>query len=262
MNNNLDKKLILFDIDGTLYDNANKCFPKSTISALEELHKTAIIGIATGRAGFMLYSIQEILHLVDYFVLINGQYIEAKEKVIYESPIDTEHLSALVKDIDKYGVSYGFQGSKDEAVSHLDSLTRESFESLGLHIPPVNKDYFLNNKVYQAWVFCDSQIASELSKLHPQFHFIKWMKVGYDILPVNASKGAGMKRLAEHLMMDINNVVAFGDGDNDYEMIRDAGLGIGMGNATSKVKSVADYITTSVDQDGISKALKHFGFIK
>ena len=55
--------------------------------------------------------------------------------------------------------------------------------------------------------------------------------------------------------------MAFGDGGNDIGMLRHAGIGVAMGNANDDVKNAADYITTSVDENGIAHALKHFGII-
>ena len=55
--------------------------------------------------------------------------------------------------------------------------------------------------------------------------------------------------------------MAFGDGGNDISMLQHAGLGVAMGNAKEEVKQKADYVTTSVDEDGIANALKHFGII-
>jgi hydroxymethylpyrimidine pyrophosphatase-like HAD family hydrolase len=55
--------------------------------------------------------------------------------------------------------------------------------------------------------------------------------------------------------------MAFGDGGNDLPMVRDAAVGVAMGNACDELKSVADYITSSVDEDGVSRALEHFGLI-
>ena len=57
-------------------------------------------------------------------------------------------------------------------------------------------------------------------------------------------------------------MMAFGDGGNDIEMLRYAGTGVAMGNADDAVKAAADYVTTSVDDDGIMNALKHFGLIR
>jgi Cof subfamily protein (haloacid dehalogenase superfamily) len=262
MNNQTRKKLVLFDIDGTLFDNVRMCIPESTKKALAELHKTAHIGIATGRAGFMLYSVEEILPLVDYLILINGQYIKAKERIIYENSIEPELLANLVRDMEGYGIAHGFVGSDDEAISKIDNKVIQSFQGLGLHLPPLNPEFHLKRKVYMAWAFCNEEIASDLMNKHPEFAFIRWLDVGYDILPRQASKGLGMKHLVDFLKIDREDVVAFGDGDNDYELLRDAGLGIAMGNGTFKVKGVADYITAPVHEDGIFLALKHFGLIK
>ena len=55
--------------------------------------------------------------------------------------------------------------------------------------------------------------------------------------------------------------MAFGDGENDMEMLRYVGIGVAMGNASDAVKAAADYVTDTVDDDGIEKALRHFGLI-
>ena len=67
--------------------------------------------------------------------------------------------------------------------------------------------------------------------------------------------------LQEKLGVSKEETMAFGDGGNDIGMLRHAGIGIAMGNAKDDVKASADYVTTSVDEDGIFKALKHFGVI-
>ena len=56
--------------------------------------------------------------------------------------------------------------------------------------------------------------------------------------------------------------MAFGDGENDMEMLRFAGIGVAMGNSSDPVKAAADYVTDTVDNDGIEKALRHFGMIE
>ena len=60
---------------------------------------------------------------------------------------------------------------------------------------------------------------------------------------------------------DRSQVMAFGDGENDIAMIKFAGIGVAMGNASDDVKAAADYVTDTVDNGGIEKALKHFGLI-
>ena len=67
--------------------------------------------------------------------------------------------------------------------------------------------------------------------------------------------------MAEHLGMDISETMAFGDGGNDKSIICAAGIGVAMGNAIDDVKALASYVTDHVDNDGVSKALRHFGII-
>ena len=67
--------------------------------------------------------------------------------------------------------------------------------------------------------------------------------------------------MARHFGLDISETMAFGDGGNDISIIRRAGTGVAMGNAGDNVKAAADYVTTSVDDDGVMNALVHFGVI-
>ena len=63
--------------------------------------------------------------------------------------------------------------------------------------------------------------------------------------------------MAAHEGLKVSETIAFGDGGNDISILRQAGLGVAMGNAKDNVKAAADYVTASVDDDGISKALAH-----
>ena len=56
-------------------------------------------------------------------------------------------------------------------------------------------------------------------------------------------------------------IMAFGDGENDIDMLKFAGVGVAMGNANDRVKRHADYVTDCVDQDGIKKALQYYKMI-
>ena len=75
------------------------------------------------------------------------------------------------------------------------------------------------------------------------------------------NKAIGIQKLLEYLNISKDEVIAFGDGHNDAEMLEYVGLGIAMGNALDKVKKASNYITTRIDDDGIYNALKHFNII-
>ena len=67
--------------------------------------------------------------------------------------------------------------------------------------------------------------------------------------------------MMEYYGFSMDEAMAFGDGGNDLSMVRDVALGVAMGNACEELKQVADYVTLSVDDDGVSHALKKFGLI-
>lgn len=89
----------------------------------------------------------------------------------------------------------------------------------------------------------------------------RWCQEFADVTARNADKGRGLLAVAAHQGIDVNETAAFGDGGNDIPIVKTAGVGIAMGNANDALKAVADYVTTSVDDDGIYNALKHLKII-
>ena len=83
----------------------------------------------------------------------------------------------------------------------------------------------------------------------------------FDLTLRGESKAVGIKHLVEAMGKDIKDTIAFGDGRNDIEMLEEVGIGVAMGNGCQEAKSVADYITDSIENEGISKALMNFDLI-
>ena len=84
---------------------------------------------------------------------------------------------------------------------------------------------------------------------------------GADVLPVFLSKAYGLQKLAEHWSIPMEETAAVSDSMNDYEMVREAGVGIAMGNAVSKLKEAADYVTADISEDGLKKAFEYLGLL-
>jgi Cof subfamily protein (haloacid dehalogenase superfamily) len=77
-----------------------------------------------------------------------------------------------------------------------------------------------------------------------------------EIVPIGVDKAKALVKLANSLGIELSQVAALGDGQNDIEMLREAGLGIAMGNASDAVKSAADWITGTNDEDGVAQAVR------
>lgn len=86
----------------------------------------------------------------------------------------------------------------------------------------------------------------------------RWSPLMADINMCGVTKASGMDVFLRHYGIDLSRSMAFGDGGNDVEMIRHAGVGVALGNAVDAAKRAADYVTATVDDDGVLRALQHY----
>ena len=97
--------------------------------------------------------------------------------------------------------------------------------------------------------------------LAPTSRMTQWFAWGHDIISRDGGKASAMLEiLSRHNILPAESI-AFGDSENDIEMLRTAGIGVAMGNATSECLAAADYVTADCDGDGLKKALEHFELI-
>lgn len=81
-------------------------------------------------------------------------------------------------------------------------------------------------------------------------------------MPQGISKATSLKDIADIYGIDVKDTLAFGDSDNDLQLIKEAGIGVAMANATENVLEVADYITLNNNEDGIADYLERYVFDK
>ena len=92
--------------------------------------------------------------------------------------------------------------------------------------------------------------------------FPRWNPEFADAVSAKVSKGTSMKKLLDIFGMRPEEAIAFGDGGNDIPMLKTAGIGVAMGNALDFVKTEADFVTDTVNEDGVISALEHFGLVR
>ena len=127
-----------------------------------------------------------------------------------------------------------------------------------------NEFYLAHKEGFQASASVDifsADYERELMARIPSCTSGRWHPAFTDITAQGADKGEGMLIMAKHFGLDPQYTMAFGDGGNDASMIRTAGIGVAMGNALDSLKKEAAFTTTSVDDDGILNALRHFGLL-
>ena len=97
-----------------------------------------------------------------------------------------------------------------------------------------------------------------VTQLNGRATFVQALSGMLEILPPGTSKGAGLQRVLDELGIPPENVLALGDGENDVEMLRMAGIGVAMANGMPEAKQAADYVVSSNDDDGVAEAVERF----
>ncbi|MBY0120872.1 Cof-type HAD-IIB family hydrolase [Bacillus sp. S/N-304-OC-R1] len=255
------KKIVFFDIDGTLLDS-NKQLPHSTKKALEVLKENGVfVAIATGRAPFMFEQQRKELD-IDSYVCFNGQYVVFENEVIYKNSLPMDEVEHLVHYSSQKNHALVFLNETEMKSTELDNkMIAESIGSLKFPYPELDISFYKEKEIYQALVFAEETADEAYKRDFPNFHFVRWHQFSTDVLPAGGSKAEGIKLMIERLGIDIEDVYAFGDGLNDIEMLKAVGTGIAMGNALEEVKLAADVITASVNDNGIWEGLKKLSLI-
>lgn len=258
-------KALFFDVDGTLVSFNTHKVPESTIEALREAHKRGVkLFTATGRPRQLLNNITEVEDIMDGFILATGAQCVYGDKVVRQDLIPTHEAEAIVDFCNRLSVPAVVVGTKDlQIINRNDSVNHVFYDMLKVTYDKfdVPLEEVMKQGVLQITPFLDEEHERELLPLVPNSTAARWYPAFCDFTSAKADKANGIRAIAEHMGIDISETMAFGDGGNDLTMLRAAGIGVAMGNALDTVKAHADYITSSVDEDGIANALKHFNVI-
>lgn len=256
-------KAVFFDIDGTLISFKTHKIPQSTINAINELKNKGIkVFIATGRS---LPNIKGFDNLeFDGFITANGAYcVDASRNVIFQNLIPKSNLDTLAEYLEKQPLSCAAMTDQGDFINYVDETTMSLYNIVDIPIPTICplKECFEYN-VYQLDIFMtEEQEKPIMDEILTDCESARWFPSFTDVNVKNNNKGTGIDKFIERFGIKLEETMAFGDGGNDIQMLQHAGIGVAMGNANDNVKAIADYVTSSVDEDGIVNALKHFNVL-
>ena len=256
-------KIVFFDIDDTLRNSKTGFIPTSIPTVFQQLREKGILtGIATGRGIFGV--VPEIRELKpDFFVTLNGAYIEDKKgNVIDSKKISKDKVETYIAWTKEVGIDYGLVGSHTAKLSTRTELISEAIDPIYPELD-VDPDFYEKEDIYQMWTFEDK--ADDLTlpeSLASTLRMVRWHEHSSDVVPISGSKAAGVAKVVEHLGLKPENVMVFGDGLNDLELFDYAGISIAMEVSHEKIKEKADYITKTLEEDGIFDALERFGMVE
>lgn len=259
----MNKKIIFFDVDYTIFSHKTNSIPISCIEGIKKAKANGyLIGLATGRSK----ELTALLHIFDviefdYFVTINGTLVTDRYgKTIVSLPIPKEDINTIMYLTDKYNLNMALI-SKHDCYIYKKEDERCHLGYDPLHIPIPEMKTYNGEDIYQINLFCEDKYLDIYKRETKNVTYSRLDNYGYDVYKSGQTKATGIKHLIDYLGIDQKDTIAFGDGHNDKEMISFCHLGIAMGNAIQSVKDVSNYITSDIDDNGIYNALKHFNII-
>ncbi len=264
-------KLIALDIDGTL-TNSRKTISARTKSKLIAFQKNGgKIVLASGRPtqGVMPYAdALRLKELGGYIMPYNGGCITecSTGNILYRNFLPHSYIPQICSMIKDYPVGINtYKDGKILAGQQINKYTEleARINFMELEFDP-NFAESITEDVPKCLLHGEPEVISELEvilseRFGNELGIFKSEPFFLEIVPKTVDKAQSLERLLKTLGFSTDECIAFGDGFNDITMIRYAGLGIAMNNASDTVKREADYVTGSNDEDGIANLLEEMG---
>lgn len=278
-----ETKYIFLDIDGTLFSPSLGAVPQSAREAIRLTRERGNrVFLCTGRS---LGEVSSYLNdAVDGFIMAAGAMIYADGKRIYDHPIDPAAVTRLKKLVRSFNQGYSLEGS---AGAYCDEKGYEALlwyfsageTNIDKRIANAMKNCTYpeefgdesSDKIYKVCTFGKSwepTFPKIAERLEEPFIITKSYENNKDhfctgeITDSTQNKKTGIERLLDHYNAESFSAYGFGDSGNDIPMFEACHAGIAMGNGTAEVKAAADYITDSVDDNGIWNAFVHYHLIE
>ena len=270
-------KIVVFDLDGTLYDS-HKHIDKDTIHKIIELEqKGIVVGIVTGRFYEELDEVIEKLKLREYNGFVassNGleihDFLDGKIKCF--TRLSKDEVKELIEEAKKHHmISYVWQngrysmfdisfmnGLKKLAsvipfdVHYIRALRETEFEkSISLEVPLYDKVCFAGLPILK--------LKKSILKQHPEYRFYDVGRLGTELCKKDVGKLEAIQFICRKKNTSIDCVMAFGDNGNDVNLLASCGYGVAMRNGSAQAKKAAKYISDYTNNEqGVLRFINSF----
>ena len=264
----MDYKLIAMDLDGTL-NNDQKIITEKTKAALMAAQKRGIrLALASARPSPGLFKERDILRLQNYNGILmsynGGRIVDAATgKVLFETSMDLAQTKQVLRRLEALpvtpilddGVQFYVADKNGYKVDYECKNNNMTCTEVG------NLADFLSFAPIKILMSVQPEELAEVQKQIADFlpetlTVVQTAAFYLEVIPKVINKGQGIRDICAVLGIDPSEVISFGDAANDIPMLREAGMGVAMGNAAEAVKAAANMVTLSNNDDGIAVALE------
>lgn len=272
----MDVKLIALDLDGTTLTSNGHLTDETKESLMAAMDNGTTVCIASGRAFDSLP--EEVLDVpgIEYAITSNGAsiYRTKNKELIKAYKLLPESVDLILSMSKKYkkiafecfinGTAYTSKSYGLDLESVGDNVRSAEYVRRTRHLVDDIEWFIMENRnnldcmnIIVGESKVRSQIVHEVTNKTSDVYITSASPVMLEFSYKDCGKDSGLRFLSDYLGIDRDLIVAFGDADNDIDMIRFAGAGVAMANACQALKEAADYETLSNDEDGVAYALKN-----
>jgi len=284
-------KLIAIDLDGTLLNPYGKIMEEDKIIIQKAIEKGIMVVLATGRSINSTLNFANEIGNNQYLISGNGAVIYDifKGEIIYNHYLPRDKVLEIIDICEKNSIYYSIFTENTIITKSLnynvlfycnENRNKEEKRKTQINIVENVKEYIQNNKElnFLKISICDSDncVFSSILKQIKKINKIDVLEVSHmarkkiiegtqetdiqyfytEITKVDTNKWNAIKFLAERLQIADEQIMTIGDNSNDLEMIKNAGLGVAMGNSAPEIRNEANQITISNDENGVGKAIE------
>lgn len=267
-------KLIMTDLDGTLFKNDHESISERNVNALKKAQENGIkICIATGRTKSLIFDAVARVPFADYIITSNGAvtYDAKTDEIITSQLLSAEKSKKVFEIINAHSLTHEiyFEGE-----CFLDGYSAKlyNYGNISAHYLKVLKDKAnvvsdLSEHIGERGVEKINImhiVGDELQEVKDSFLNIGGIYVtssipeNLEMNNINANKGYALSALCRFLNISENEVMAFGDSGNDCEMLRTAGYSFATANAWDEAKKAAKSVTLSNEDDGVAVQIEKY----
>ena len=256
-------KYIFFDIDHTLVSHKNSPhIPPQTLEAVNLLRKNGNVpAIATGRAGFLTFKTAREFE-INNLVCSGGAEIFMNGREIFRKFFPGEHLEKFLKIAEKFPELTAAADDKFIYTDESSGMFKKYFNAQADY-DCVKKIKDLN-RAMMCYILIPPKDLNETHGLFfnpPEKITLELMNAFTEARAAETSKWRGIEIFMKNINADINDVITFGDGPNDIEMLQNAKISVAVAGASEKVKRAAKFVCDDIDSGGILQACRELNLI-
>lgn len=259
-------KLIVSDIDGTILNEKCECSEKLRETFKKVQNLGIKIVLATGRMFMGADPVREDLGFDTPVICYQGAMVRKGNDILYQNAVDNSLAREIIKISREKKFHLNLYNNdtlivEDDNKKYMEDYTKGRFTTYKT-VKSFDEVTLNNVSKLLCITYNEDEIISLQKELSKKFEgklaIVRSHKYYLEFTDIKATKGNALNFLKDLWNIKKEEVFASGDQDNDYDMLQNAGVKIAMGNASDKLKSIADYICPTVHNDGLCDAIEKY----